>query len=138
MKTMAHPPPVLHSLIYKSTAARPLHRDDLDRLLRTARVRNARDDITGLLLYAMGNFMQYLEGPLENLQSVFEVIKQSPLHRDIVEVDIRRIDVREYPAWSMAFMADSGHGPALEVGEDPVDYSQANSYLAKFWSSAEN
>ena len=67
-------------IVYISKAARSLGHDDLERLLESARRRNIQEGITGVLLYADGSFMQYLEGPADALMRVYAIIKTDPLH----------------------------------------------------------
>jgi len=70
----------LYSLVYVSTATRLLAMDDIGRLLEKARQRNLDQDVTGVLLYSDGNFMQCLEGPAARLAGVYETIKSDSLH----------------------------------------------------------
>ena len=51
------------SLTYLSSAVDLWTGAELDELLRQAREHNEEAQITGLLLYAGGNFIQTLEGP---------------------------------------------------------------------------
>jgi hypothetical protein len=45
--------------------------NDLQHILEGARRRNVEEDISGVLLYADGYFMQYLEGPEAGLHRVY-------------------------------------------------------------------
>ena len=61
-------------LIYVSTAVRLLNKDELVEILNVSREKNARLNITGLLLYKDGNFMQLLEGRKEDVLALYDVI----------------------------------------------------------------
>ncbi len=134
----------LHALVYVSTAVRPMTLPDIDRLLEVARARNAKLHVTGVLLYDAGHFMQYLEGPAVSMTRVYESIKGSSLHRDIIELLRERINTSEFPEWSMAFRSANAFGmshPAqqgdllsqrLAPSREPV--SAARLFLAKFWA----
>ena len=58
---MAGEAPV-HALVYNSDAVREFRDDELRDLLFHARRRNAECGISGMLVYAGGNFVQYIEG----------------------------------------------------------------------------
>lgn len=134
----------LYSLVYRSTASRPLTKSDLDDILRAARTRNVQEQVTGLLLFIYGKFMQYLEGPKASVLAIFEIIKQSSLHREIIEVSRQPVLSREYGDWSMAFLADvDAHvfPPAVDAAAliDRLDAEAittstiAQTQLAGFW-----
>ena len=92
----------LVALLYVSQAAREMTTADLVHLLVHARRRNLQEDLTGVLLYAEGSFMQYLEGPPEGMQRVYRIIKAHPLHFGVVDLLRQPIDQREFAEWSMA------------------------------------
>ena len=134
----------LYSLVYVSTATRLLSVDDIDRLLAKARQRNVDQDVTGVLLYSDGNFMQCLEGPAARLASAYETIKSDSLHFGIIDLVREPIKSREFSEWSMAFRVAGALGassPAyqdellserLSPSDEPMSLSRG--LLAKFWS----
>ena len=137
-------PSSLYSLVYTSTASRPLAKSDLEHILTNARKRNLEEHVTGLLLFTEGKFMQYLEGPKSGVLKIFESIKKSTLHEKIVEVSRQSLASREYGDWSMAFLADvDAHSlqPASEAeplarsleAETTDVSSPAHHQLADFW-----
>ncbi|HVV70065.1 MAG TPA: BLUF domain-containing protein, partial [Verrucomicrobiae bacterium] len=71
-------------------------------LLAQSRRRNALQNITGLLLYHRGGFIQVLEGPESSVQVVFESILRDPRHHSIIKVLEGSIEEREFASWSMA------------------------------------
>ena len=50
-------------LLYLSNAKPELKQEELDSILRVSRANNPSQDITGLLVFANGVFIQVLEGP---------------------------------------------------------------------------
>jgi len=141
--TSAEPSP-LYSLVYTSTASRPLAKSDLEHILTEARPRNKEEQVTGLLLFTEGKFMQYLEGPETGVKTIFDLIKKSSLHKQIVEVSSQLVARREYGDWSMAFLADVD-ADALPSSEDALLISKleaetteasstAHTELADFWN----
>ena len=93
----------LHRLVYVSVAARPLSEADLTGLLQQSRAANTRDDITGILLYRDGAFLQVLEGGERVIRETFDRIIADPRHRDIQTVIDETTDARDFPDWSMGF-----------------------------------
>jgi hypothetical protein len=136
--------PELHALVYVSTATTMLSLADIEHLLTCAQKHNQEEDITGVLLYDAGNFMQYLEGPLANLMRVYQVIKNSSKHHGIVELLNWKINEREFPDWAMAFRSvnalgmtlPNAHGePLLEWLAAPLNpVSAAGVLLTNFWN----
>jgi len=93
-------------VFYTSRATRTLTTDDLHRILVESRVRNERENVTGVLTFIGGRFAQYLEGPKDGLERLVGLVKASPLHAELVMGEPRTIYERHYDNWSMAFLAD--------------------------------
>ena len=100
----------LQALLYVSTAAHRLCPEELNHLLERAQARNAREQVTGVLLYSHGNFMQYLEGSAAGIATVYEAIKADRLHHGIIELMHEPIATREFAEWTMAFRSVSAFG----------------------------
>jgi hypothetical protein len=136
--------PGLYSIVYVSTAVRRLQLTELMPLLEVARLRNAGEGITGVLLYADGAFMQYLEGPAAGLSRIYSAIKAHPLHYGMVDLVREPVAQRVFPEWSMAFHLAGGFGQASPVEQDALlasrlaDATQPPSVacmlLQKFWA----
>lgn len=92
-------------LVYVSSAVREVSRDDIDHLLERAQTRNLECQVTGVLLYAAGDFMQYLEGPEDGVAEVYRHIRADPLHTGIIELLREPIEQREFTEWLMAYRA---------------------------------
>lgn len=91
------------SLIYVSSSIKQLSDAELLDILKVSRENNSSRDITGLLLYKGGNFMQALEGPEETVRALYEKIEQDPRHKDVSIISTEQIQARQFPAWEMAF-----------------------------------
>ena len=87
----------LYTLVYVSTASQPLSTGQIGRLLERARQRNRELEVTGVLLYSDGHFMQCLEGPAGSLATVYERIKCDSLHFGMVDLLREPIRLREFP-----------------------------------------
>ena len=97
------PEPKLDSLVYVSSAVKLLSPAEIEYLLGRARERNLEYGITGVLLYIGGNFMQYLEGPTDNLEIIYQIIREDELHSGIILVTREAIEERQFGDWSMAY-----------------------------------
>lgn len=97
------PGPFMYQLIYASTATREMTEHDLSALLEQARAKNERLEITGLLLYRTGAFIQVLEGEKETVDQLFSTIEADERHEDVIRLRENAADAREFPDWSMGF-----------------------------------
>jgi hypothetical protein len=95
--------PELRSIAYVSTAVSLFTEQQLESLLIEARRLNLDSGVTGVLLYSDGNFMQYVEGPPDSLQSTYNRILASRRHKNVVKLFDRGIDVRSFADWQMGF-----------------------------------
>ncbi len=93
--------PLLRSIVYVSTATRPMDSEALERLLLSAREFNRGAGITGALLYSGTHFMQCFEGPDDAVASVYQRIAASRLHTDLVEYMNLPVPERTFGGWTM-------------------------------------
>ena len=93
----------LESLVYVSSAVRLLVLGEIEYLLERARQRNREYGITGVLLYIGGNFMQYIEGPKDNLDVIYKIILEDEQHTGIILISREPIEQRQFGEWSMAY-----------------------------------
>ncbi len=94
---------MLMRVIYFSSQSYPLSEQDLLVLLEECRSKNARDNITGLLIYRDGSFCQVIEGEEEQLDKLVEKLQKDRRHRNLIILDYRPIAARRFGRWSMAF-----------------------------------
>lgn len=93
----------VRQLIYLSAAVTNMEEVDLACLLAQARRRNEQLGITGMLVYADGNFLQVLEGEPDILEDLLNVIREDPRHTRFMVLVDRTITEREFGDWSMGF-----------------------------------
>lgn len=117
----------LHQLIYVSAAQISFTEDELIELLQQCRDKNSDHNISGMLLYAKGNFMQVLEGDKTALEETYDRIAQDNRHHNLVLIEFEPIAERAFAEWSMAF--HHFHQNQLPVGysdflmqDDPASY----------------
>lgn len=94
---------MLHTLVYVSCASELCAADALVDILRRSRANNERLDITGLLLYVDGNFMQGLEGPEAAVLGLYEQIRRDARHKNVKTILSVPAEHRCFPQWSMGF-----------------------------------
>ena len=93
----------MYMAIYVSSAVELFSEAELQALLETSRKNNEKADITGMLLYKDGNFMQLLEGPKEAVKSVLNRIHADPRHRGMLTLLQEEHAEREFEDWAMGF-----------------------------------
>ena len=94
---------VLHSVLYVSTAQVLFTPPRMEELLVRSRENNVRHQITGLLLYQDGAFMQFLEGPEAAVERLFRKIRADERHFAIVTISEGAIPCRRFPDCPMGF-----------------------------------
>ena len=95
----------MKQLAYLSTAVRLMTDDELIDLLKVARRRNAEHDVTGVLLYCDGTFIQVLEGESDHLDLIFDSISKDIRHKNIIRLIEGKLDKKYFPDWNMGFAA---------------------------------
>jgi len=93
----------LTQLIYISTATAALEDGPLEAILEASVRHNRPQNVTGMLLYADGCFMQVLEGEPEAVEEAMARIRKDDRHRDILVLQSRAIDERSFSDWAMGF-----------------------------------
>lgn len=93
----------LSNLVYVSVATEEMSDDELQVLLKYARINNERQNITGLLLYRDGFFVQALEGDENKIDALFAKIKVDRRHCRVTLLYKRPITHRAFPDWRMGF-----------------------------------
>lgn len=90
-------------LIYLSSAVGLMDSDELMEILKVSRVNNTRDQITGVLLYSAGSFVQLLEGEEDVVKGAYHRIMTDPRHRGIIKIAEGNLEKRNFPEWAMGF-----------------------------------
>ena len=93
----------MQQLFYLSSARDGLKSDDLNKIVDSALRFNNENDITGIILYRGGIFLQLLEGEATLIQNLFEKIKLDHRHTNIVEVFNIPCKKRIFTTWSEGY-----------------------------------
>lgn len=92
-----------HCIVYFSTSVGLFQEEDLVAILEQSRRNNARQGITGVLLYVRGSIIQVLEGDKEPLEALYNRIERDQRHKNISRVLSRPITERLFTQWSMGY-----------------------------------
>lgn len=76
---------------------------EIDNILKTARENNPKIGVTGALLFNAGCFAQVLEGPQEEVETLFEQIQEDERHSNCLVLDCQPASSRNFSKWSMAY-----------------------------------
>ncbi len=97
-------------LSYASTAARPMTAAQLLAILQQCYNHNSLNNVTGLLLYGNGTFLQALEGEDDVVGGLYDRIARDERHSAVTCLSRETIEERRYPGWTMEFrrMPDIG------------------------------
>jgi hypothetical protein len=90
-------------IVYVSFSSNELSENDLEKLLQEIRFKNEQQQVTGLLLYNDGSFIQVIEGSEQTIQGLYERIKGDDRHTNVVKLLEEPIKKRAFPDWSMGF-----------------------------------
>ncbi|SFR53215.1 BLUF domain-containing protein [Thiomicrospira sp. ALE5] len=111
----------MFELVYTSRASSMMTEIELEELRNEAIYFNSMQQITGLLLYNNGIFLQLLEGEQHDIESLYSKIKQDFRHYDVRQIYSRPIEKRSFGKWSMRFFNVSPHQRQTELLDLPSD-----------------
>lgn len=95
----------LQELIYTSLAQTTASKDVVQDILDTSHRNNIANGVTGLLLFDGVRYIQILEGEPENVDQLFETIRQDKRHTALELLHRGGIDGRAFQNWRMAYEA---------------------------------
>jgi Sensors of blue-light using FAD len=95
--------PNLYYLVYISRTTENLFQSDLNKILTQAQQKNTSLEVTGLLLYKNGYFIQALEGDQKTVITLFEKIAQDHRHTNVIKILETTQTSRLFANWAMAF-----------------------------------
>lgn len=93
----------MRTITYVSTAKKLFTEDELLTLLEKSRDNNEKFGITGMLLYASGNFIQTIEGPEESIRQLYNNIRNDVSHQNVLTVIDEPLEERNFSGWHMGF-----------------------------------
>jgi len=103
----------IRQLVYVSNAKFGFEERDMKSILVASRRNNPALDVSGLLVYADGVFIQVLEGAEKTIEQLYEKIAEDVRHDNVAVILDQNCDERTFPRWAMAHLS----GSAETVGE---------------------
>ncbi len=115
----------LYRLLYVSTARHFLSDQELETLLEQARANNRAAGLTGMLIYAEGNFLQYVEGPRPEIDALVARLERDTRHHGLIRLIEGQTGRRIFSDWSMGYRSlgkDESHKVlgALDLARQPL------------------
>lgn len=93
---------LMYYLIYSSKESESTTELELKQIMEQSEKNNKRQNITGLLIYFHGTFIQMLEGTEKDVLETFGRIENDPRHEQIIKLFSGETDKRHFPNWKMA------------------------------------
>lgn len=93
----------MYRIMYMSNAKFLFMDEDLEKLLIKSRINNSKLNITGMLVIKGKTFIQCLEGEKQNVEKVFNRIKNDKRHENILILVEEYTNNRLFPDWSMGY-----------------------------------
>ncbi|PSJ43274.1 BLUF domain-containing protein [Allosphingosinicella deserti] len=113
----------LKSLLYASASALAPgdEQAEVERIVSTARARNADLGVTGTLVFTRTRFAQILEGADGVVDALMARIARDPRHEQVTVVDAIPIDRRMFDDWTLSYSGGSRYvdkhiAPLLDGG----------------------
>ena len=113
---------MIQNIIYISKADKELSKFEVKELVFFARVKNREEKITGFLIHQNGYFIQWIEGPSENVLHLLEKIKQDSRHQSLKVLVNRKLESPVYNNWRMRYLTDV---EKLKIGDFEDLYSES-------------
>lgn len=92
---------MLSQLVYISKRQPNCTEAEIEKILTACKNNNKELDVTGVLLYSDAQFVQYLEGDLRKINSLYNKIKEDKRHKNVALISTAPIKERTFPSWQM-------------------------------------
>jgi hypothetical protein len=93
----------MKNIVYVSTAVKLMHENQLFDILHSSRQHNAALNISGVLLYSEGTFIQVLEGRDSVIDALYSRIEADQRHKNITKLIDEPITEKSFAQWLMGF-----------------------------------
>lgn len=109
---------------YISSQSRTMSKKSVEDFLFQVREKNKHLAITGILLLIQGKFVQYIEGPAEEIDKVYDSISKDKRHTEMILLDSGSLEKRQFTDWSMAYKEVSDKQIKEIVGQDNLNLEE--------------
>jgi hypothetical protein len=93
-----------YQLVYSSQATQPMAVADLEKILVDARTGNELRDVTGVLIYVDGVFLQILEGAKDTVLDLLKSIALDTRHNSLKVFSQLEVEEAAFHSWRMAYL----------------------------------
>jgi hypothetical protein len=93
----------MKNIVYVSTSVKLMHENQLLDILHNSRLHNAALNISGVLLYSDGMFIQVLEGKDTVIDALYARIQADQRHKNIITIIDEPIIEKSFGQWLMGF-----------------------------------
>lgn len=93
----------IYQTLYLSSAKKNIDSDTIKMIVATAEDHNSKHNITGILLFRGGVFLQLLEGERETVETLFKKIEKDTRHSNIIRIFSIEGHERIYTNWAMGY-----------------------------------
>ena len=111
---------MLYTLCYVSSSNDNLSAKDLEHLFKVNKRNNTDLDVSGILIYNNGNFLQILEGDEKKVKSLFKKIQGDSRHNNLITLINNSIDERIFHDYDSGFIHF----------EDPKKRKELHNYIS--------
>ena len=105
----------LTRLIYVSTISENTAQAPLDDILKVARDKNTKNNLTGMLCFTRKYFLQCLEGSRTKVNETYNKILKDNRHDNLIILDYSEIKEREFSDWSMGYVPSSNMAATINL-----------------------
>jgi hypothetical protein len=93
----------MYLIVYTSELSQPAEDIEatLKNIIEIAQVKNTEANITGLLFYHNSRFLQFIEGPKDELEKLMRTLSCDSRHKNIVRIVDEPVYVRSFSNWAM-------------------------------------
>ncbi|MFK7826116.1 MAG: BLUF domain-containing protein [Oligoflexales bacterium] len=95
----------MYQLIYTSIHNNLKPTEIVSDIVEKSKANNLRDNITGILVFSSGYFLQCLEGDKSAINTTFINITKDSRHFNLNLISYEQVFGRTFPYWTMAFIA---------------------------------
>jgi len=95
---------ILSRLFYASTATEHYSPLEIGDILEACRRNNRPLNVTGMLFLGNNYFLQCLEGPRANVNTIYHKILADQRHTDIQLLEFKEIGARHFADWTMKYV----------------------------------
>ncbi|WP_298499446.1 BLUF domain-containing protein [uncultured Algibacter sp.] len=110
---------MLKTICYISDSREYESIEDIKKIYLKAKQNNLKRNITGILIYHNGNYLQVLEGIEEHVDMTYEKIRFDTRHKNIIKVINNNIEQRIFEDYNFGF----------SIVKSSQEFNELNEYL---------